>query len=105
MSEQLGRKSGGPWSDRHISPQERATTDEVANYQAVPPEEQLQARSGEDRPTLVKTLIVRDGQGQVVSVTKVAPDAKFGVGVKLKPGHTVKEFEAGSLARDPVGGS
>jgi hypothetical protein len=36
-----------------------------------------------------------------VSVTKVAPDAKYGVGVKPQPGQTIKEYAAGTLAEDP----
>jgi len=99
--EQHGRKSGGQRVEHDVPKQNSASSEEVTNYQTAPPEEQRLPRSPEGLPGLVKTIIVHDEQGQVVSVTKVAPDAKFGVGVKLKPGHTVKEFEAGSLASDP----
>jgi hypothetical protein len=104
MSEHVGRKSGGPWVDAGAAQQEAVPADAAANYERVPPEELREPQFGQDTPTLVKTLVVRDAQGQIVSVTKVAPNAKFGVGVKLQPGHTVKEFEAGSLAGDPVDG-
>jgi hypothetical protein len=52
----------------------------------------------------MKTIVVKDERGQIVSVTKIAPDAKFGVGVKPQQGQVVTELEAGSLAEDPFSG-
>lgn len=71
-------------------------------YETVPPEERKPVKRGRDGGAgVVKTIVVRDEQGRLVSVTRVAPDSTFGVGVKAPPGHTVEEVEAGSLADDP----
>jgi hypothetical protein len=95
------RKSGGPWAGRDFGGQEEETSDQSGSYEAVPPEERRVATSSGTTAPVVRTIVVRDEQGRVVSVTKVAPDAKFGVGVEAPPGHTVTEFEAGTLAEDP----
>jgi len=99
VSKQRGRKSGGHFRAPVIKQQ---PADLHKCYQSVPPEERRELPGG-GVPTVVKTIIVHDERGKVVSVTRVAPDAKFGVGVRPNPGHTVKEVEAGDLAADPFG--
>jgi hypothetical protein len=96
-----GPRSGGPWVDPGVAGQEPLASDETERYQTVPPEDRVTARPPEGTAAVVRTIVVRDEQGQLVSVTKVASDARFGVGVKPKPGHTVTEFEAGTLAENP----
>ena len=96
-----GPKSGGPWVDPGLAGQEPLASDEPERYQAVPPEDRVMVRPREGTAAVVRTIVVRDERGQLVSVTKVAPDARFGVGVKPNPGHTVTEFEAGTLAENP----
>jgi hypothetical protein len=97
-----GRKSGGRVVEPPEPHRQPAAQPEAATYQTVPPEEQRETPPhGLPRPRRV--ILVHDERGQVVSVTKVAPDAKFGVGVKPNPGHTVKELEAGDLPEDPFG--
>jgi hypothetical protein len=100
------RESAGPWKDPGAAGQEPALRDaETARFEAVPPEERKEAGSRGLVAPVVRMIVVQDENGQTVSVTRVAPDAKFGVGVKPPPGHTVKEYEAGTLAEDPFGGS
>lgn len=94
-----GRKSGGPWAGGDLAGP--GSPGEAARYQTVPPDERQEGSPAEGTAPVVRTLVVRDESGRVVSVTKVAPDARFGVGVKPPPGHTVTELEAGTLARDP----
>lgn len=94
------RKSGGP-SAGGFAEQEPESSEQAGRYEAVPPEERKAVEPGQGAAPVVHTIVVRDEHGRVVSVTRVAPDAKFGVGVKAPPGHTVREFEAGTLAEDP----
>jgi hypothetical protein len=49
-----------------------------------------------------KTIVVRDENGQIVSVTHVARDTPYGVGVKPAPGHIVKEIEQTEDLRDAL---
>jgi hypothetical protein len=98
-----GRKSGGPWAAPGRAAQEPPSSEEAAGYQSVPPEERVAAEPSAGTAAVVRTIVVRDERGRLVSVTKIAPDAKFGVGVKPQPGHTATEFEAGTLAEDPFG--
>jgi|SRR6516162_3856379 len=99
------RESAGPWKDPGAAGQEPTARDaEIARFEAVPPEERKEAGSRGLVAPVVRMIVVQDESGQTVSVTKVAPDAKFGVGVQPPPGYTVKEYEAGTLAEDPFGG-
>ena len=93
-------KSGGPWVDPGMGEQEPASSQE-AEYHTVPPEDHREPEPTLGMASTVRTIVVRDERGQVVSVTKVPPDARFGVGVKTEPGQTMTEFEAGTLAEDP----
>jgi hypothetical protein len=103
------RQSGGPWTEparaKHETEAGAAHEPEAAGtpprYETVPPEERRVGQRRTNTAAVVKTIVVKDARGQVVSVTKVATDAKFGVGVKPPPGHTVTELEAGTLAEDP----
>src|SRR5947209_9698035 len=64
-------------------------------YETVPPEERKPTKRGRNGGAgVVKTIVVRDENGRLVSVTRVAPDSTFGVGVKAPTGHTVEEVEA-----------
>lgn len=72
-----------------------------ARYDALPPEDRLPPQSGRGTAVVFKTIVVRDERGQIVSVTKVAPDARYGVAVQPEPGQTVKEYAAGTLAEEP----
>jgi hypothetical protein len=108
-NEQTGhrRKSGGPLrqaadtteEEAQAAPRARAARPET--YESVPPEDRRIRGRSRQTPAVVKTIFVRDEQGQIVSVTRVSPDAQFGVGVEPPPGHTVEEVEAGTLAEDP----
>jgi hypothetical protein len=49
-----------------------------------------------------KTLVVRDEKGQIVSVTHVSRDTRYGVGIKPGPGQVVKEFETSEDLRDAL---
>jgi len=69
---------------------------------SVPPNARRPVEAPDGTAAVVKTIIVQDETGKIVSVTRVAPDARFGVGVKAKPGQTVREVEAGSLADAPA---
>ncbi len=92
-----GRKrSGGP-----LKKQDTEKSENTAKYESVPPEDRKAVESSQGPAADVKTIIVHDERGQIVSITKVAPDAKFGVGVKPQPGQVVKEYAAGTLAKDP----
>ncbi len=99
-----GRKSGGPSQGRDFNPQDGPEPN--GPYLTVPPEDRKDTGATPGVARAVRALVVRDAAGRIVSVTKVAPDAKFGVGVKPPPGHTVTEVDAGTLAEDPfdVGG-
>lgn len=90
------KKSGGPARKREAPPRPRE-----AKYDSLPREDRLPPQSGPGVAAVFKTIVVRDERGQIVSVTKVAPDAKYGVGVQTQPGQTVKEYAAGTLAEDP----
>lgn len=90
------KRSGGPWKK-----QDTEKSGNTAKYEAVPPEDRKVIESSQGTASVVKTIIVHDERGQIVSITKVAPDAKFGVGVKPQPGQVVKEYAAGTLAKDP----
>lgn len=90
------RKSAGP-----VKKQEAVTQPEEFRYERVPPEERLPAQLGQGVAVVAKTIVVRDERGEIVSVTKVDPGAKYGVGVKPQPGQTIKEYAAGTLAEDP----
>jgi len=96
-----GRKSGGPWAGDDSAGKEAESLEQAGPYQTMPPEERQDAGPRGTTAPVVQTIVVRDERGRVVSVTKVAPGAKFGVGVKAPPGHTVTEIEAGTLAEDP----
>ena len=87
-----------------VVPRQRQDEQRHDRYLSVPPDDRRQTGSTPGTARVVRTLVVRDAAGRVVSVTKVAPDAMFGVGVKPPPGHTVTEVEAGTLAEDPFGG-
>jgi len=65
----------------------------------VPPKGRRAVPAQDDTGAVVKTIIVQDETGKIVSVTRVAPDARFGVGVKAKPGQIVREVETVSDAR------
>jgi hypothetical protein len=98
------RMSGGPWQNQdqgHYPPDHQ---EEPAAYERLPPEERQHGSSVEGVANVVKTIVVHDERGQIISVTKVAPDAQFGVGVKPRLGQVVKEYEAGTLAEDPFSG-
>ena len=47
-----------------------------------------------------KMIIVHDASGKIVSVTRVAPGARHGVGVVPNPGHTVKEVDVPAGAEE-----
>lgn len=96
-----GRRSGGPWASGDFG--ESVGPESPDRYLSVPPDDRRQTGTTPGTARVVRTLVVRDAAGRVVSVTKVAPDAMFGVGVKPPPGHTVTEVEAGTLAEDPFG--
>lgn len=90
------KKSGGPVKKQHVaSPPDKGRDD------ALPPEDRPASQSGIGIAVVAKTIVVRDERGQIVSVTKVAPDAQYGVGVKPQPGQTIMEYAAGTLAEDP----
>ena len=96
--------SGGALDqEKHAHDEQRALGEDI-KYESVPPEERKQVAERKGVAGVVKTIVVHDERGQIVSVTKVAPDAKFGVSVKPQPGQTVKEYEAGTLAEDPFSG-
>jgi hypothetical protein len=107
-NEQAGhrRRSGGPMrqaadtTEEGAQPAVRQQPARSETYESVPPEDR-RIRVSRQTPGVVKTIFVRDEQGQIVSVTRVSPDAQFGVGVEPPPGHTVEEVEAGTLAEDP----
>ncbi len=90
--------SGGKVRPHDSIEGERTETGEATRYEPVPPEERNVTKGG---AVTMKTIVVKDERGQIVSVTKIAPDAKFGVGVKPQQGQVVTELEAGSLAEDP----
>ena len=93
------RRSGGEVRHQNSIDDDRIESGAAAKYESVPPEERtLASKAG---PTMVRTIVVKDERGQIVSVTKIAPDARFGVGVKAQTGQVVTELETGSLAEDP----
>ena len=96
-----GRKPGGPWAGSDFAERENDSPERAGRPETVPPEERKDAAQAGPIAPVVHTIVVRDEKGRIVSVTRVAPDARFGVGVKPPPGHTVAEFEAGTLAEDP----
>jgi hypothetical protein len=89
--------------NQQIHDEQQALREDI-KYESVPPGERKQITERKGVAGVVKTIVVHDERGQIVSVTKVAPDATFGVGVKPQPGQTVKEYEAGTLAEDPFSG-
>jgi hypothetical protein len=93
--------SGGPLEPEKHPHQEQTALREDIKYESVPPGDRKPVADQQGVAAVVKTIIVHDERGQIISVTKVAPDAKFGVGVKPQPGQIVKEYEAGTLALDP----
>lgn len=90
------KHSGGPVEKREVNDSQREP-----KYDVLPLEDREPSHPGRGVAAITKTIVVRDERGQVVSVTKVAPDAKFGVGVKPKPGQTVKEYAEGKFDEDP----
>jgi hypothetical protein len=96
------RISGGKIRPRKSIEDEPAGSPDALRYEPVPPEERKQVVKG--GPVMMKTIVVKDEHGLIVSVTKIAPDARFGVGIKPQPGQVVTEFEAGSIAEDPFPG-
>jgi hypothetical protein len=96
--------SGGALDQQKHAHEEQQALNEAIKYESVPPGERKHVTEQKGVASVVKTIVVHDDRGQIVSVTKVAPDAKFGVGVKPEPGQTVKEYEAGTLAADPFAG-
>jgi hypothetical protein len=100
-----GRMSGGPQQDhKPTKKEERRGPERALKYESVPPEERKLGAAQEGVAGVVKTIVVHDERGQIVSVTKISPDAKFGMGVKPQAGQVVKEYEAGTLAEDPFFG-
>ena len=92
-----GRKhSGGPAKKLEVNDSQREP-----KYDVLPLEDHESSNPGRGVAAITKTIVVRDERGQVVSVTKVASDARFGVGVKPKPGQTVKEYAEGRFDEDP----
>jgi len=98
------RMSGGPLQHHKPTKEELRDPEQAPKYEPVPPEDRKQGAAREGVAAVVKTIVVHYERGQIVSVTKIAPDAKFGVGVKPQPGQVVKEYEAGSLFEDPFAG-
>lgn len=99
---QSRRISGGPAQHDKATKEERGESERGTRYESVPPEDKKQRTAQQGVARVIKTIVVHDERGQIVSVTKVSPEARFGVGVKPQPGQTVKEYEAGTLAEDPL---
>ena len=96
--------SGGALDQQKSIHEEQQALEEAIEYESVPPGERKDIAEQKGVASVVKTIVVHDEHGQIVSVTKVAPDAKFGVGIKPETGQTVKEYEAGTLAKEPFSG-
>ena len=90
------KHAGGP-----VKKQQVANRTGEPKYDKLPPGEGGPSQPGPGVPVIRKTIVVRDEQGQVVSITNIAPGARFGVGVKPKPGQTVTEYAAGTFTEDP----